>query len=54
MSTLPRFLIALATTIVLALTGNHWWTGQHGANFNPDAALDTTQVIDRTQHGLHT
>ena len=54
MSTLPRFLGALAMTIVLALGGHHWWLGQYGANFEPDAGLDTSQVIDGGGHDLFT
>jgi len=54
-STLREFLAAIALTICLALAGNHYWQGQYGANFNPRAALDTSQVIDATEpHGLFT
>jgi hypothetical protein len=53
-STLREFLAAIAFTIALALGGHHYWLGQYGANFNPDVALDVSQVIDRMPHGLFT
>lgn len=52
MSTLPQFLAAMSLTIALAFGGHHYWLGRYGANFNPDVALDTTQVIDGGGHGL--
>lgn len=54
MSTLTRFLAAIALSLTLAYGGHHYWSGQYGGNFNPSASLDTTQVIDGTPHGLHT
>lgn len=53
MTTLTEFLGALALAIALALGGNHWWQGQYGANFRPDARLDTSQVIDATKESAH-
>jgi hypothetical protein len=55
-STLREFLAALAMAIVLALGANHWWQGQYGANFEPGASIDVSQVIDATEdpHGLLT
>lgn len=54
-STLPRFLAAIALFVSVGLLGHHHWEGQYGGNFNPDASLDTSQVIDATeQHGLLT
>jgi hypothetical protein len=54
-STLGEFLAAVAFTIALSLGGHHYyWLGQYGSNFNPDVALDVSQVIDRMPHGLFT
>lgn len=54
MSTLPEFLSALVIAFWISAIGYHWWLGQYGGNFNPDASLDTSQVIDATgdPHGL--
>lgn len=49
MSNLRQFIAAIAATLALALGGHHYWSGQHGANFNPDVQLDTSQVIDATE-----
>lgn len=46
MTTLPRFLAAIAMSIAMAFVSHHAWMGQHGSNFMPGAGLDTSQVID--------
>lgn len=54
MNTLARFLASIALTMTLAYGGHHYWLGQYGGNFNPDASLDTSQVIDGgVSHGLY-
>lgn len=54
MTSIWQFLASIALSIALALGGHHYWLGQYGANFNADASLDTSQVIDATgdSHGL--